>query len=171
MGCLRRLPHVPASAGGVIQYPIGTSGQVLILSDPVVEHLRRYRQLRWYQREAGGQLFARFDGGRIVVEEATGPRRTDRRSRTSYVPNRRAEQAEILERHAHGLHYVGDWHTHPERLPGPSRPDAFSIAECVAKSKHDLYGFVLVVVGQAEPPAGFRVSLHNATSAVTLASG
>jgi len=152
----------------VIQYPIGTSGQVLILTDPVGEHLRRYRQQRWYQREAGGQLFARFDGGRIIVEEATGPRRTDRRTRTSYVPDRRAEQAEILERHRRGLHYVGDWHTHPEALPGPSRPDASSIAECVAKSKHDLNGFVLVVVGQVEPPAGFHVSIHNATSAVTI---
>lgn len=160
--------EIEASAGGVIQYAIGTSGQVLILTDPVVEHLRRHRQRRLYQREAGGQLFARFDGGRIMIEEATGPRRTDRRTCTSYVPDRRAEQSEILERHWRGLHYVGDWHTHPETLPGPSRPDASSIAECVAKSKHDLNGFVLVVVGQAEPPAGFHVSIHNATSVVTI---
>ena len=163
---------MPARTGRVIQYPIGTSGQVLIFTDPVVAHLRRHRQLRWYQREAGGQLFARFDEGRIVVEEATGPRRTDRRTRTSYVPDRRAEQVEILERHRRGLHYVGDWHSHPETLPGPSRPDTSSIAECAAKSSHDLNGFVLVVVGQAEPPAGFHVSIHNATSAVTIeASG
>lgn len=152
----------------MIHYPIGTSGQVLILTDPVVEHLRRHRQRRRYQREAGGQLFARFDGGRITVEEATGPRRADRRTRTSYLPDRRAEQAEILERHARGLHYVGDWHTHPEPLPQPSRPDAESIAECVAKSIHQLNGFVLVVVGQLEPPAGLHVSINNATSASTL---
>jgi len=152
----------------VIEYPIGTSGQVLVFTGPVIDHLRRHRQLRWYQREAGGQLFARFDGGRIMVEEATGPWKGDRRTRMSYVPDRRAEQAEILERHARGLHYVGDWHTHPEALPGPSRPDTSSIAECVAKSKHDLNGFVLVVVGLAEPPAGFHVSIHNATSAVTI---
>lgn len=152
----------------MIRYPIGTSGQVLILTDPVVEHFRRYRQRRRYQREAGGQLFARFDGGRITVEEATGPRRTDRRTRTSYLPDRRAEQAEILKHHARGLHYVGDWHTHPEALPAPSRPDAASIAECVAKSTHHLNGFVLIIVGQAEPPAGFHVSIHNATSAVMI---
>lgn len=152
----------------MIQYPIGTSGQVLILTDPVVEHLRHHRQWHRYKREAGGQLFARFDGGQIIVEEATGPRRTDRRTRTSYVPDRRAEQAEILERHMRGLHYVGDWHTHPQALPEPSRPDAISIAESVAKSTHDLHGFVLVVVGQAEPPAGFHVSINSATSTVTI---
>jgi integrative and conjugative element protein (TIGR02256 family) len=152
----------------MIEYPIGTSGQVLVLSDPVVQHLHRHRQQRRYQREAGGQLFARFDGKRIVVEEATGPRRTDRRTRTSYVPDRRAEQAEILDRHARGLHYVGDWHTHPQRSPQPSRPDAESIAECVAKSVHQLNGFVLVIVGQLEPPAGLHVSINNATSAFTI---
>ncbi len=153
----------------MIHYPIGTSGQVLILTDGVVEHLRRHRQRRRYQREAGGQLFARFDDGKIVVEEAMGPRPTDRRSRTSYVPDRRAEQAEILELHARGLHYVGDWHTHPEPIPEPSRPDAASIAECVSKSTHHLNGFVLIVVGQSEPPAGFHVSIHTATSGVTIA--
>src|SRR3546814_8042190 len=76
----------------------------------------------------------------------------DRRTRTSYIPDRRAEQAEIFDRHARGLHYVGDWHTHPERYPQPSSPDAQSIAECVAKSTHQLNGFVLIIVGQAEPP-------------------
>jgi integrative and conjugative element protein (TIGR02256 family) len=152
----------------MIRYSIGTSGQVLILSDRVVEHLRRHRQRRWYHREAGGQLFAQFDGGCIVAEEATGPRRSDRRTRTSYVPDRRAEQAEILERHRRGLHYIGDWHTHPVLMPEPSRPDAASIAESVTKSTHDLNGFVLIVVGQEEPPAGFHVSIHNATSAVTI---
>lgn len=152
----------------MIRYPIGTSGQVLVLTDAVADHLRRHRQRHWYQKEAGGQLFARFSGGEILVEEATGPRKTDRRTRTSYVPDRRAEQAEILERHSRGLHYVGDWHTHPEHLPEASAPDATSIAESVAKSKHELNGFVLIVVGRSEPPAGFHVSIHNPTAALAL---
>jgi integrative and conjugative element protein (TIGR02256 family) len=165
--CVRR---VPARGGGVIQYRIGASSQLLVLSDPVLGQLRRHRQLRWYQREAGGQLFARFDGNRIRVEEVTGPRPMDRRTRTSYRPDRRAEQAEIFDRHARGLHYVGDWHTHPERYPQPSSPDAQSIAECVAKSKHQLNGFVLIIVGQAEPPEGLHVSVHDGSTSFALES-
>jgi integrative and conjugative element protein (TIGR02256 family) len=154
----------------VIEYPIGTSEQSLVLTDPVVDHLRRHRQLRWYQGEAGGQLFAHFNSNRILVEEATGPRRTDRRTRTSYVPDRRAEQVEILDRHARGLHYVGDWHTHPEQYSCPSSRDAWSIADCVAKSTHQLNGFVLVVVGQAEPPAGLHVSVHDGNTSFAIRS-
>lgn len=154
----------------MIEYAIGTSEQSLVFTDPVVDHFRRHRQLRWCQREAGGQLFARFDGTRILVEEASGPRRTDRRTRTSYVPDRRAEQVEILDRYARALHYVGDWHTHPEQHPYPSRPDARSIADSVAKSTHQLNGFVLVVVGKAEPPSGLHVSVHDGDTSFALRS-
>jgi integrative and conjugative element protein (TIGR02256 family) len=145
----------------MLEYPIGSSGQVLVLPEEVVRKFRRYRQKRWYQREAGGQLFARLSLSRIVIEEATGPRRTDRRTRTSYVPDRAAEQREIDGRHAEGLHFVGDWHTHPEELPRPSGLDVASISESVRKSSHALNGFLLVIVGQAEPPKGLLVSVHD----------
>jgi integrative and conjugative element protein (TIGR02256 family) len=145
----------------MLEYAIGSSGQVLVLSKEVVQKFRRYRQKRWYQREAGGQLFARLSASRIVVEEATGPRRTDRRTRTSYVPDRAAEQREIDSRHACGLHYIGDWHTHPETFPVSSRVDIASISESTRKSTHTLNGFVLVIVGQAEPPSGLLVAAYD----------
>ena len=145
----------------MLEYPIGSSGQVLVLPEEIVRKFRRYRQKRWYQREAGGQLFARLSLSRIVIGEATGPRRTDRRTRTSYVPDRAAEQREINSRHADGLHYVGDWHTHPEMVPRPSGLDIASISDSVRKSTHALNGFLLVIVGQAEPPDGLLVSVHD----------
>lgn len=155
----------------MLEYPIGSSGQVVVLPEEIIRKFRRYRQRRWYQREAGGQLFARLSLSRIVIEEATGPRRTDRRTRTSYVPDRAAEQREIDSRHADGLHYVGDWHTHPEALPGPSGLDIASISELVRESTHALNGFLLVIVGQAEPPGGLLVSVHDRFGGfVTLAA-
>ncbi len=155
----------------MLEYPIGHSGQVLVLTEGVVRKFRRYRQRRWYQREAGGQLFARLSLSRVFVEEATGPRRTDRRTRTSYVPDRAAEQREIDSRHADGLHYVGDWHTHPEPVPGLSGLDIASISESVRRSTHALNGFLLLIVGQAEPPSGLLVSVHDRLgSFVTLSA-
>ena len=155
----------------MLEYPIGSSGQVVVLPEEIIRKFRRYRQRRWYQREAGGQLFARLSLSRIVIEEATGPRRTDRRTRMSYVPDRAAEQREIDSRHADGLHYVGDWHTHPEALPGPSGLDIASISESVRKSTHALNGFLLVIVGHAEPPGGLLVSVHDRFGGfVTLAA-
>lgn len=145
----------------MVEYPIGDSGQVLVFHDDVLAHFARHRQLRFYQSEAGGQLFAAFEGPRINVVEATGPRRTDTRHRTSYVPDRRAEQREIDARHSNGLHYVGDWHTHPEDTPTPSGRDADSISESVAKSTHTLNAFVLVIVGRADAPKGLSVRLYD----------
>jgi len=150
-----------ASGGGVIVYPIGASGQVLVLEAVAVEHLLAHRQFHWWQKEAGGQLFARFSGGRILVERATGPRPSDRRTRTSYQPDAVAEQREIDEMHTVGLHYVGDWHTHPQAVPTPSPPDLQSLSECVRKSKHGLNGFVLIVVGRSAAPDGLHVSVHD----------
>lgn len=154
----------------MIIYPIGLSGQRLIFCNKVVERFRKYRQLNWWGREAGGQLFARFALPDIVVEEATGPRRTDWRTRTTYRPNRRSEQREIISRHGRGLHFIGDWHTHPEPIPSPSLEDGLSMGEIVARSRHALHGFVMVIVGQDDPPGGLFVSVmpRNGPSAIQL---
>jgi hypothetical protein len=45
----------------VIGYSIGASGQHLQLSDKVIDHFDRHRQTRFWHREAGGLLFAKFD--------------------------------------------------------------------------------------------------------------
>ena len=115
----------------MIAYPIGESSKVLLFRAEVIARFERYQQLRWWQREAGGQLFARFREDTIDVVEATGPRRSDRRSRYNYEPDRQAEQREIDERFSLGLHFVGDWHTHPEDYPRPSAVDLRSTAEGV----------------------------------------
>ncbi|SEE66189.1 integrative and conjugative element protein, VC0181 family [Rhizobiales bacterium GAS188] len=152
----------------MIVYPLGISGQRLIFCPSVVAHFQKYRQLRWWQREAGGQLFPRFALPDITVEEATGPHRGDWRTRFTYQPNRRAEQQEIAERHRRGLHFVGDWHTHPEAVPTPSARDMQSMGELFARSEHALNGFVLLIVGTDPAPRGLSVSLFDGTYCVIL---
>jgi len=70
--------------------------------------------------------------------------------------------------HARGLHYVGDWHTHPEQVACPSGTDRFTMTDCVAKSDHELRGFLLVVVGTERIPIGTHVSLVSAHRATVL---
>jgi integrative and conjugative element protein (TIGR02256 family) len=152
----------------VIVFDLGASGQRLILEAPVVEHLAAHRQLTPRHREAGGQLFASFSDDSIIIKEATGPWRSDRRTRTSYRPDRKAEQQEILERHRRGLHYVGDWHTHPSPRPSPSELDCQSIQASVRQSEHQLYGFVLVVVGTLRAPEGLHVSVNDRSRTFSL---
>ncbi len=151
-----------------LRYPIGVTGQALVLPDHVMRHLERYRQTRWFSREAGGQLFSRLKGGDVVIDRVTGPRASDWRTRTSYRPNRAAERREIRDQFRQGFHFVGDWHSHPEPRPTPSPTDVRSIAECVSQSVHDLNGFILLIVGLAPWPEGLHVSVHDGTTMAVL---
>jgi integrative and conjugative element protein (TIGR02256 family) len=114
-------------------------------------------------------LFAELSEHEVVIIEATGPRTADRRSRFLYLPSRQEEQREINQMHRNSLHFVGDWHTHPEPYPSPSASDLRTINEAVAKSQHHLNGFVMIIVGSSPFPGGLHVSLNTATNHLRLA--
>ena len=143
----------------MVCFGIGTSGQVLVLTDEVLKHFDRHKQVTNRHLEAGGQLFARFDGNKVQIDRATGPRTTDRRSIRSFIPNRMKERREIRRLYKIDLHYVGDWHTHPEQQPTPSGTDIDSFRDMFLKSKHRLASFVMIIVGTAPLPSGLFVGL------------
>ena len=64
--------------------------------------------------------------------------------------------------HRHGLHFIGDWHTHPEKIPTPSVSDVRSISQAVTQSKHHLNGFILLVAGTEVFPLGLFIALYGA---------
>jgi integrative and conjugative element protein (TIGR02256 family) len=134
----------------------------------VLEILERHQQLRPGDTEAGGQLFGRLAGNKVTIELATGPRPIDVRTRYSYQPDRRAEQREIDDSHRESLLFLGDWHTHPEPLPSPSRQDLRSICEAFKKSTHHLNGFLLVIAGTQRLPLGLYIAVHSDKEVVRL---
>lgn len=138
------------------------------ISPEVLEHFYNYRQLQPSSKEAGGQLFAKIHSGIIHVCSVTGPRKLDRRGRFFFNPTRWLEKLEIKKKFNNGLHYVGDWHTHPQQIPEPSALDIKSMKECFIKSKHELPFFILVIVGQVATPKGLSVSIHNETDLLLL---
>ena len=146
----------------MIEYRLNNDSR-LVLTDPAILHFKKSRQLRVWSRESGGQLFATFDGPVVTVREVTGPRRSDRRGRWYFRPDRAAEIAEITVMYKRGLHFIGDWHTHPQDVPQPSTLDVDSLADCVRRSEHQLLGFFLIVVGRQLPPEGLHVSYHDGT--------
>ena len=148
-------------ARGVISYFVGNSSQTILLTDPVLAHFDRHRQMTAGIPEAGGQLFARFDGDTIRVERATGPRSSDRRGPTVFIPNRMGERREIRRKFKDGFHYVGDWHSHPEPSPTPSPIDIQSFREMYRKSRHGLASFLMVIVGASPDESGLYVALCN----------
>ena len=151
-----------------LMFNVGKSSQILKITFPVLKQLQKHQQKRGDSLEAGGQLFARLSLEEVIIEQATGPRLSDFRARTLYVPDCLTEQPEIDHWHKEGLHYVGDWHTHPEAKPQPSNTDRESIHETFIRSTHSLRGFLLIIVGTAEFPLGLYVALNNAEHELVL---
>lgn len=139
----------------------GPGGLIIHVEQSVLEHLYRNAQHKCWSREAGGQLFAFITHKRWVVAKATGPRTTDFRSRFGFRPDRKAEKAEILALFQEGLHYVGDWHTHPQNVPSPSHTDVRNITETVQASEHSLPGFLMAIVGRLPVPESLWLSFHE----------
>ena len=78
--------------------------------------------------EAGGVLLGRHlrDGSAIIVDAVTAPMAGDRRARTRFHRAQQRHQAAIDAAWAasEGTRtYLGEWHTHPERIPTPSPVD------------------------------------------------
>jgi integrative and conjugative element protein (TIGR02256 family) len=152
-----------------LRYVLEQGGSAVVLTDEVLVTMNRYRQTGQNDKEAGGQLFAQFEGSDAIIVEATPPKWCDRRSRHHFQPNRWFQQQDIRKRYAQGLHFVGDWHTHPEPVPHPSKEDLCNMQECFKSSLHDLHAFIMIIVGYAQVPDGLHVALieQNAVRLMT----
>ena len=151
-----------------LHYRIGDSDQQLSITPAVLNHIAEHQQTSSHAPEAGGQLFARITEPCITILRATGPRPTDRRTRYGYVPDRKKEQQEINDMFQAGLLFIGDWHTHSETVPTPSRSDLHSITNIFKGSRHHLPAFLLLVAGTESFPLGLHLSFHSATAEIRL---
>lgn len=131
------------------------------LSADALSTMLSHRQHGFFSKEAGGQMFATRSLNFWRIEAVTGPRSKDRRGHSFFHPDRTAEQEEIYRFYDRGLEFVGDWHTHPEKIPRPSRDDMKSVGNVVRESVHDLPGVIMCIVGQKDPPDGVWLSLHR----------
>lgn len=134
----------------------------IVFSEEVLIAMQQYRQIDFHDKEAGGQLFAKFEGNKTIIVEATEPKRLDKRTRYGFIPNRWIQSLEIKAKHRQGKHFVGDWHTHPEPIPSPSIDDINGMVECYRESQHELKKFVMVILGTANLPDGLFVCLVDA---------
>lgn len=143
-------------------------GRVYQFLPGVLNYFDAARQTRGLSKETGGQLFARFNGSSVLIEAATEVRGKSRRSRFSFWPDRDTEQREIHAQFDRGLHYVGDWHTHPEQEPWPSMADEEKMRDIFRKSDHELDAMVLAIVGLAPFARGLYVGAATGTGVIHL---
>lgn len=143
-----------------LRYESKRLGTIVTFSAEVVDHFAEHRQQGKIKTEIGGQLFAKFAKKEVRVVRTTGPNASDKRGWSWFKPDQRKQNIEIKQLFGDGLHFVGDWHTHPEREPSPSSWDLESMEDCFNKSRHQLKAFVMVIIGHANFTQGIWVSLH-----------
>ena len=153
-----------------LRYVAATGGPGLVLTDPALASMTRFQQTGERDREAGGQLFAIFEGSDTLIIEATPPKLFDRRTRHGFRPNRTLQRREIHRQYKRGLHFVGDWHTHPESIPHPSAEDLRNMQECFSESVHSLRAFAMIILGTDPLPTGILVALVDTKSVQGLVS-
>lgn len=151
-------------------WALGQGGGTLTISAEALGTMLSFQQVSRGDKEAGGQLFAKFIGADVHILEATAPSQLDARGRFSFRPSRLLQRRQITESYARGLHFVGDWHTHPEVYPTPSREDIANMQDCFRRSIHELQAFFMIILGTAPPPEGCYVGLLDSIGVRRLAA-
>lgn len=123
--------------------------------------------------ETGGILIGRYSADLTVatVVQVTRPPRDSRSgptwfTRGTYGLNRLLERA-----WRDGLHYLGEWHYHPEGLPEPSATDRAQMSAITCEAKMQCATPVLLILGDADAGRQIAAYVHidNELFPLTLA--
>lgn len=125
------------------------SGGTLTIADSILEAVYAFAHT---DLEACGMLIGHHprDADDIVLDRLTLPQPEDRRTRSRCHRDQAAHQRLLdAEWNASGATrtYVGEWHTHPEPVPVPSRLDRTSWTKATRGTAFHGPGLVFVIVG------------------------
>lgn len=129
------------------------------LDEMVAEKLSRFRQTNCFSREAGGMLFtSELDDSRIEISYASPPTRKDVRSYSFFRLDERGAQTLINEQFRAGHHYIGDWHTHDQRVARPSHRDKTTIRQIFIRSDHERPILLMLIVSSSREVSSWFLS-------------
>ena len=99
------------------------------------------------QAEAGGIFLGCYRGPHVEISDCTVPQPEDVRSRFLFARKDAAHRCRALEAWKHSdnvLTCVGEWHTHPEDYPSPSRIDRMNWRKIMKRQGDDPVVFMIL---------------------------
>jgi integrative and conjugative element protein (TIGR02256 family) len=144
-----------------------SDGGKLELSFPALSRMLKFRQDRCWKREAGGVLMGRYirESLDVVIDDVTVPMRGDCRGRFNFFRDGARHQRAINRawQESEGTtHYLGEWHTHPEKIPTPSPTDQTNWSQHLQRDifSGDTLLFIIVGIEFIRVWEGHRQSLN-----------
>ena len=122
----------------------------LRFTDRVLHIFYKHRQFRFYRHESGGIILGQIFDDFILADYVTTPGDGDRRGFFFFHRSQKRAQRIIDEkfiRTAGHRTFLGEWHTHRNSPPSPSRQDLSEAHRIFKKSILSLDYIIEVVVG------------------------
>ncbi|SHE78086.1 integrative and conjugative element protein, VC0181 family [Flavobacterium fontis] len=122
----------------------------IFFSKKVLNDIKIYKQDTKEKNESGGILLGQVLNQNIYVLKYSDPCKSDKSTRYSFERDKKNAQKIINHEFAESSGktiYLGEWHTHPEKLPTPSNQDLKMIKEQYKKNKLNEKFLILFILG------------------------
>ena len=121
------------------------------IEDSIIKRASQYRQISLLSYEAGGALIGReiISTNNLIVDQMTEPLPKDKRCRYRFYrrdPRHKSFFNQLFSQSGGKYKYVGEWHTHPERVPKYSSLDKNEWIKII-KDQPDIAPIYCVIFG------------------------
>ncbi len=129
---------------------VNLNNKTIFISESVIELFEIFKQNNTKDNESGGVLIGQVKADNIYILKASTPNKFDKSSRYSFECDKDAAQIvmdfEFYNSNNKSI-YIGEWHTHPENHPTPSRKDIKMIKNQFKKNKLNEPLLILIIQG------------------------
>ena len=126
------------------------NGKEIFISSSVISLIETFKQYDSRKNESGGVLVGQIKDNKVYILKISIPNKFDRASRYRFECTKDAAQIimdyEFYNSGGKSI-YIGEWHTHPEETPQPSRDDKAMIKEQFKKNKLNEPFLILLIQG------------------------
>lgn len=102
--------------------------------------------------EQGGVLLGEIFENKVVITKVVTPSELDRKGSFFFIRSKKYAQNIINEHWVKSkgkINYIGEWHTHNEFNPSPSRQDDKTMKKIVSKTSMEISFLLLMIKGKS----------------------
>lgn len=122
----------------------------LVIEEKVLNKMTKYIQAKRDVPESGGVITGKVFKDKIEVVDCSVPGKYDKQSRCNFVRSKKGAQSFItikFKKSGGQEVYLGEWHTHPEDFPRPSRTDIVDFDKSIKVNVINSENLFMIILG------------------------